>query len=198
LELYPIPESKKTKMLRKLAMFWDGQWFLHSVERFGLEEGIALNGSGNLDLDLKVIQIAGTVTVNGQTMPSSPNDRGRLEFEDQEEKNKAVIEGYRLPFPTPESRISILAFPRNIPLKPGDLNWDRMARLEAGLGRLTFPCRLLWGAEDIVFPPANADKFHDLIPKCSSPRMIAHGRHFIQEDAPQEIAEEILTLVNQV
>jgi hypothetical protein len=26
-------------------MFWDGQWFLHSVERFGLEEGIALNAA---------------------------------------------------------------------------------------------------------------------------------------------------------
>jgi pimeloyl-ACP methyl ester carboxylesterase len=110
-------------------------------------------------------------------------------------KNKAVIEGYRFPFSTPESRIAILAFPRNIPLQPGDLNWDRMARLEAGLKKLPFPCRLLWGAEDIVFPPANAQRFQDLIPNCSAPRMIASGRHFIQEDAPQEIAEEILTLL---
>jgi hypothetical protein len=32
-------------MLRKLALFWDGQWFLRSVEMFGLEEAIALNAA---------------------------------------------------------------------------------------------------------------------------------------------------------
>ena len=112
-------------------------------------------------------------------------------------KDVAVMEGYRFPFPTPESRIAILAFPRNIPLQPGDLNWDRMSQMEAGLRKLPFPCRLLWGARDIVFPPANALKFHDLIPTCSSPRMIPHGRHFIQEDAPQEIADEVLILIKQ-
>jgi hypothetical protein len=45
LELYPLADTDKVKMLRKLALFWDGQWFLHSVERFGLEEGIALNAA---------------------------------------------------------------------------------------------------------------------------------------------------------
>jgi hypothetical protein len=43
LDLYPIPDAEKVKMLRKLALFWDGQWFLHSADRFGLEEGIELN-----------------------------------------------------------------------------------------------------------------------------------------------------------
>jgi hypothetical protein len=32
-------------MLRKLALFWDGQWFLRSAEMFGLEEAIALNAA---------------------------------------------------------------------------------------------------------------------------------------------------------
>ena len=43
METYPIPDAEKAKMLRKLAIFWDGQWFLHSVERFGLEAAIDLN-----------------------------------------------------------------------------------------------------------------------------------------------------------
>jgi hypothetical protein len=30
-------------MLHKLALYWDGQWFLKTVERFGLEAGIELN-----------------------------------------------------------------------------------------------------------------------------------------------------------
>jgi hypothetical protein len=45
LELYPLSDAEKVKMLRKLALFWDGQWFLHSVEMFGLEEAIALNAA---------------------------------------------------------------------------------------------------------------------------------------------------------
>jgi pimeloyl-ACP methyl ester carboxylesterase len=108
-----------------------------------------------------------------------------------------VLEGYRFQFTEPGSAIGVLAFPRNIPLKPGDLNWDRMARMKGRLGELTFPCRLLWGAQDNVFPPENAALFEKLLPNCSPCRMIRNGKHFVQEDAPQEIAEEILALVEQ-
>ena len=45
MELYPIPDSDKVKMLRKLAMFWDGQWFLASVDKFDLESAIELNAT---------------------------------------------------------------------------------------------------------------------------------------------------------
>lgn len=107
-----------------------------------------------------------------------------------------VLDGYRFPYASPQSRIGILAFPRNIPLKPGDANWDRMARLREDLRTVDFPCRLLWGAKDEVFPVENAHLFREILKNCSMPRIIPEGRHFIQEDAPEEIAEEILTLVD--
>jgi hypothetical protein len=44
-EIYPINDAGKVKMLRKLALFWDGQWFLHSVEMFGLQEAVDLNAA---------------------------------------------------------------------------------------------------------------------------------------------------------
>jgi len=125
-------------------------------------------------------------------------ERGLYLSTENREKLKAgaVLDGYRLPFSSPESRIGMLAFPRNIPLKPGDLNWDRMAKMKAALPSFRFPCRLLWGEKDNVFPSENAHKFQEMLPNCTSPRMIPHGRHFIQEDAPVEIAEEILALVD--
>ncbi len=43
METYAIPEARKVRMLRKLALYWDGQWFLQSVEKFSLEEAIELN-----------------------------------------------------------------------------------------------------------------------------------------------------------
>lgn len=110
-------------------------------------------------------------------------------------KHGPVLDGYRLPYSTPESRIAILAFPRDIPRREGDANWQRMGEMEEALGNLDFPCRLLWGEKDIVFPPANAGRFQKLLPNCSPPRMIPDGSHFIQEDAPGEIAEEITWLL---
>ena len=43
MEIYPIADAEKVKMLRKLALYWDGQWFLNAVQKFGLEEAIDLN-----------------------------------------------------------------------------------------------------------------------------------------------------------
>lgn len=40
---YPLHPATQTQMLRRLAMFWDGQWFLKSVEAFGIDAAIALN-----------------------------------------------------------------------------------------------------------------------------------------------------------
>ena len=42
-ELYPLPDEAKVNILRKLAMFWDGQWFLKTVDEFGLEAAVRLN-----------------------------------------------------------------------------------------------------------------------------------------------------------
>lgn len=109
-----------------------------------------------------------------------------------------VLDAYRLPFSSPQSRVGMLAFPRNIPLKPGDLNWDRMEGIKDGLRTLPFPCRILWGEKDIVFPPSNAQLFHKLIPRCSTPCMIPDGGHFIQEDAPGEIVREVLMLLEMI
>jgi hypothetical protein len=42
-ERYPLSDADQVKMLRKLMMYWDGQWFLKAVEAFGLEAAIDLN-----------------------------------------------------------------------------------------------------------------------------------------------------------
>lgn len=40
---YALAEADQVRMLRKLLLYWDGQWFLKSVEAFGLEAAIDLN-----------------------------------------------------------------------------------------------------------------------------------------------------------
>jgi hypothetical protein len=41
--LYPLSDEVKVDMLRKMVLFWDGQWFLKTVDEFGLEAAIRLN-----------------------------------------------------------------------------------------------------------------------------------------------------------
>jgi hypothetical protein len=40
---YQLSLDEQTRMLRKLILYWDGQWFLKVVETFGLEAAIDLN-----------------------------------------------------------------------------------------------------------------------------------------------------------
>jgi hypothetical protein len=40
---YQLSDGDQARMLRKLMLYWDGQWFLKTVEVFGLEAAIDLN-----------------------------------------------------------------------------------------------------------------------------------------------------------
>jgi hypothetical protein len=40
---YSLSDIDQVRMLRKLMLYWDGQWFLMSAEAFGLEAAIDLN-----------------------------------------------------------------------------------------------------------------------------------------------------------
>ena len=40
---YPLSDEVRADMLRKLVLFWDGQWFLKTVDEFGLEAAFRLN-----------------------------------------------------------------------------------------------------------------------------------------------------------
>jgi predicted ArsR family transcriptional regulator len=41
--VYVLSDAQQVQMLRKLMLFWDGQWFLKTVEAFGLEPAMDLN-----------------------------------------------------------------------------------------------------------------------------------------------------------
>ncbi|MHB8757203.1 MAG: hypothetical protein ACYC6V_04230 [Bacillota bacterium] len=43
-EPYPLPGDRAAALMGSLALAWDGQWFLKTVEEFGLEAAMRLNG----------------------------------------------------------------------------------------------------------------------------------------------------------
>lgn len=97
-----------------------------------------------------------------------------------------VIEHYRGPFPTVDSRAGPAELVRQLNLSS---NW--LAQLEDGVRRKMghVPLLLTWGVEDLAFTPAFMDTFRRDFPKARAVRLDA--KHFIQEDAPGEVSQAI-------
>ncbi len=97
-----------------------------------------------------------------------------------------VMDHYRGPLSTLDSRAGVAEFPKEI------INAERWLReIEADvafeLGRL--PLLLTWGMHDLAFTPGYMKRFRSDFESVSIVRLEA--KHYIQEDAPAEIATAI-------
>jgi haloalkane dehalogenase len=104
------------------------------------------------------------------------------------ELSDAEFDHYRSVVPTPESRRGIAEFPKQIlDARP----W--LAEVEVAAQALTEkPILLLWGMKDPAFGRGNfLARWQEAFPEATLLRLPDAG-HYIQEDAPQEIAEAIL------
>lgn len=99
----------------------------------------------------------------------------------------AELAAYMGPFPTPASRLPTWIFARQI---RGSVNY--LSAVEERLAKLSDkPALIVWGDADGAFRPADRDHFARLFPKhrvVDLPR----AKHFIQENAPGEIASAII------
>ena len=102
-----------------------------------------------------------------------------------------VRAAYDAPFPTPASKAGPLAFPELVPVEPGHPTAAALDRVRTALATWDKPAHVVWGAEDAVLPPAVADRFVSLIPGATGPELVAGAGHFLQEDAPDEVAAAI-------
>ena len=103
-----------------------------------------------------------------------------------------VRAAYAAPFPTPESKAGMLAFPELVPAEEDHPNTEPMNRVRDALRAWTKPTLVAWGAEDRALPPALARAFAELIPGARGPIVLDGAGHFLQEDAPNELASAIL------
>ncbi len=103
------------------------------------------------------------------------------------------LDAYRFPFPDAASRAGVLAFPRMIPLRPGDPAWPTMSAIAAGLARITAPADILWGKRDPVFSGLYAYLLRDRLKNARAPVFLENASHFVPEDAAEAITERILT-----
>ena len=100
--------------------------------------------------------------------------------------SQAVMEAYRGPFPTPESRRPLHVFPREI-LRSRPF----LAEIERGLLALADrPALLVWPTKDIAFREPERKRWEEIFPNHRTVVLEGAG-HYIQEDAPEEIVAAI-------
>ncbi len=63
-----------------------------------------------------------------------------------------------------------------------------IAKLEAKLGPMDIPVRIIWGTEDTWIPADQAERLKSYITNAEI-RLVKDGGHFLMEDAPEEVAD---------
>jgi haloalkane dehalogenase len=97
-----------------------------------------------------------------------------------------VLQHYRGPFQTVDSRAGIAEFARQLTLSA---NWLGQIEMDVRRKLSQLPLLLTWGIDDLAFTPAFMDTFLRDFTDASAVRLDA--KHYVQEDAPGELANAI-------
>jgi haloalkane dehalogenase len=106
-----------------------------------------------------------------------------------------VVEAYNAPFPTPESKAGVLAFPELVPTELDHPSAAKMLEVRAALERWERPALVLFSDSDPIFSPAAAERMASRIPGAGPAEIVAGAGHFLQEEKGEEIAERIVSFL---
>ena len=97
-----------------------------------------------------------------------------------------VMNAYRGPFPTPDSRLPMWIFPREI---LGSRPF--LAEIERGLPSLSGrPALIVWPTKDVAFREPERSRWEQIFPSHTTV-LIEGAGHYVPEDAPEEIVAAV-------
>ena len=108
-----------------------------------------------------------------------------------------VVAGYDAPFPTPESKAGVLAFPELVPTELDHPSAAKMMEVRAALERWERPTLVLFSDSDPIFSVAAAERLASRIPGAGPAEIVAGAGHFLQEEKGEEIAERIVRFLGK-
>ena len=108
-----------------------------------------------------------------------------------------VVEAYNAPFPVPQSKAGVLAFPELVPTEADHPSAAKMLEVRAALGRWEKPTLVLFSDSDPIFSPAAAERLAARIPGAGPAEIVAGAGHFLQEDKGEEIADRIVRFLDE-
>jgi haloalkane dehalogenase len=103
-----------------------------------------------------------------------------------------VVEAYDAPFPTPESKAGVLAFPEQVPTEVDHPNAAKMLEVRAALEQWKKPALVLFSDSDPIFSMAAAEHMASHIPGAGPAECVGGAGHFLQEEKGEEIADRIV------
>ncbi|GIU23512.1 alpha/beta hydrolase [Shewanella colwelliana] len=102
-----------------------------------------------------------------------------------------VRKAYVAPFNSWANRISTLRFVQDIPLKPGDRNYQLVSDIADSLAQFkNVPMMICWGLQDFVFDKHFLDEWKLRFPQAQVHEFADCG-HYILEDASEEVVSHI-------
>lgn len=104
-----------------------------------------------------------------------------------------IRKAYVAPFNSWANRISTLRFVQDIPLKPGDRNYQLVTDIENSLSQFAeaqVPTLICWGLQDFVFDKHFLDVWKQKMPHAQIHEFADCG-HYILEDAAEEVIGHI-------
>ena len=107
-----------------------------------------------------------------------------------------VEEAYNAPWPVPESKAGILAFPDLVPISPDHPDLPAHLAVREQLARWEKPALVLFSDSDPIFSPRDAERIAAHIPGALEPEIVAGAGHFLQEDKGEEIGRRIARFVS--
>jgi len=102
-----------------------------------------------------------------------------------------VIAGYDAPFPVPESRAGIVAFPELVPTSREHPNAEKMLAVKAALGQLDRPALVLFSDSDPIFSRRAAEVMAETLADAELDPPLAGAGHFLQEDQGEAVGRRI-------
>ena len=108
-----------------------------------------------------------------------------------------VVEAYNAPFPVPESKAGVLAFPELVPTEIDHPSAAKMLEVREALTRWERPTLVLFSDSDPIFSSAAAERMASRIPGAGPAEIVAGAGHFLQEDRGEEIAARIVRFLGE-
>jgi haloalkane dehalogenase len=108
-----------------------------------------------------------------------------------------VVEAYNAPFPTPESKAGVLAFPELVPTEREHPSAAKMLEVRAALGEWEKPTLVLFSDSDPIFSTVAAEHMASRIPGAGPAEIVTGAGHFLQEDKGEEIAARIVRFLGE-
>ncbi|MDX6573846.1 MAG: haloalkane dehalogenase, partial [Gaiellales bacterium] len=109
-----------------------------------------------------------------------------------------VVAAYEAPFPNAESKAGAAAFPLLVPLEEDADGAAQMREVWDALGKWDKPAMVAFSDGDPVFPfPKAGERFTEQIASAGEQVRIADAAHFLQEDAGEKIAAEVLSFLSR-